>query len=147
MTCIQLALLCSVCVAKSYGQTGTRSYHTVLVEIKKEKEPKRIYTKVELTQPAFPGGDSSWIRSLQDSLNRSMPVKNKAKAGTYIVSIRFLIEKNGSITDMVCLKDPGFGMCEQVKAALRKKFKWGPQVESSGKVRRYHTTSTTPQDE
>lgn len=147
MRYIQLALLCLVCVAKSYGQTGARSYHTVLVEITKEKKPKRIYTKVTLTQPAFPRGDSSWIQSFQDSLNRSMPVQNKAKAGTYTVSVRFLIEKDGSISDIVCLKDPGFGMCEQVKAALRKKFRWGPSTDSSGKVRRYHTTSTKSQDD
>ena len=146
MIYIQLALLCFICVAKSYSQTCTRSYHTVLVEITKEKKPKRVYTKVELTQPAFLDGDSSWIQSLQDSLNRSLSVRNKVKAGTYIVSVRFLIEKDGSISDMVCLKDPGFEMCKQVKAALRKKFKWGPQVDSFGKVRRYHTTSTTPPD-
>jgi hypothetical protein len=72
-----------------------------------------------------------------------MHIRNKAKAGTYIVSVRFLIEKDGSISDIICLKDPGFRMCEVVKDALRKKFKWGPQTDSSGKVRRYHTTSTT----
>lgn len=142
-----LAILCFVCVAESYGQTCTRSYGGVIVEITKEKKPKRIYTKVEIT-PAFPGGDSSWAQSLQDSLNRSIPFKNGAKAGKYIVSVRFLIEKDGSMADIRCLNDSGFGMCDQVVAAIVRKYgrpKWGPLP--SGKVRQYHTTSTTRQNQ
>lgn len=141
-------LLCFICVAKSSGQTGTRMYTTVVVEITKEQKPKKISTKVEITSP-FPSGDSSWIQSIEKSLNESLAVKRGAKAGKYIVSVRFLIERDGSVTDYRCLNDPGFGMCEQVVAALIKSFthKWGPQTDSSGKVRRYHTTSTTPPEQ
>jgi hypothetical protein len=143
----QLALICFICVSKTYGQTGTRTYSGVIVEITKEKKSKKIYTKVQLTS-VFPGGDSTWIRSLESKLNQSIPFKNGAKAGKYIVSVRFLIERDGSMTDITCLKDPGFGMCEQVKAAVIKSFprRWGAQTDSSGKVRQYHTTSTTPQN-
>jgi hypothetical protein len=147
MRYFQLALLCFICVAKTHGQTlGTRMYSGVIVEITKEKKPKKIYTKVEITTP-FPGGDSSWVQSLEDSLNRAIPVKRKPKAGKYIVSIRFLIERDGSVFDIQCLKDPGFGMYEQVKAVIIKKFsrRWGPQMAPPGKVRQYHTSSTTPQ--
>jgi hypothetical protein len=147
MRYIYLQILCFVCVAISYGQTQTRSYHTILVEITKEKKARRVYTKVKSMEPAFPAGDSSWTHSLQDSLNQSLSVQNKAKPGTYIISVRFLIEKDGSVSDIVCLKDPGFGICEQVKVALREKFKWGRQVESSHEVGQNHTESTTPQDE
>ena len=141
MRYFQLALICFISVANSYGQTATRSYHTVVVEITKEKKPKKIYTKVQIT-PAFPG-DSSWVQSLEDSLNRSIAVKNRVKVGKYIVSVRFLLEKDGSLTDYKCLIDPGFGMCKQVVAAIIKKYvkwpKWSP-----GEVRQYHTSSTTP---
>jgi hypothetical protein len=146
MRYFQLALVCFLCVAKTYGQFSTRMYSGVIVEITKEKKPKRIHTKVEITT-TFPGGDSSWVQSLEDSLNRAIPAKNKAKAGKYIVSIRFLIERDGSVADIVCLEDPGFGMCQQVKAAIMKKFsrRWGPQIGPPDKVRQYHTSSTTPQ--
>lgn len=143
MRFIQLALCCLFCVAKSSGQTVSRSYHTLLVVVTKEKKRNSIYTKAELSQPVFPRGDTSWIQSLQDTLNHSIERRNKVKAGTYIVSIRFLIEKNGSISDIVCLKDPGFDMCKQVKDALRRKFRWGPQTDSSEEKRQYDTTSTT----
>jgi hypothetical protein len=138
-------LLCFLCVAKSYGQTGPRSYHTLVVEITKEKKPKKISAKVEITPPAFPNGDSAWVHSFEDSLNRTLSMdKKKVKPGKYVVSVRFLLEKDGNVNDIHCLNDPGFGLCEQVRAAVIRQIRprWGP-----GEVRQYHTTSTTPKDE
>jgi hypothetical protein len=90
MRYFRIALFCIICVAKSYGQPSTRKFGTVNVEITKEKKPKRIYTKVEITG-ALPGGDSSVIQSLEQKLNQSIDVKNKVKAGKYLVSVRFLL--------------------------------------------------------
>jgi hypothetical protein len=56
MRFFQLALFCSICLAKSYGQTATRSYGDIVVEITKEKKPKKVYAKVEI-KSAF-----SWWR-------------------------------------------------------------------------------------
>jgi hypothetical protein len=106
-------------------------YTSVNVEITKEKKPKRISTKVEITTP-FQAGDSSWIRSLEKSLNESLPVKNGAKAGKYLVSVRFLIERDGSMADYHCLNNPGYGMCEQVVNVMKRKFRgnWGPSGDT-----------------
>jgi hypothetical protein len=143
MKYFQLAILCFICLARSYGQTGTRMYTTVNVEIIKEKKPKRISTKVEITSP-FPAGDSSWIRSLEKSLNESLPFKNSAKAGKYLVSVRLLIEKDGSMADYHCSSDPGYGMCEQVIGVMKRKFRrnWGP---SAGTKRENTTKHISPQ--
>ena len=93
---------------------------------------------------AFPGGDSSWTQSLEKTLNQSLPFKNGAKAGKYIVSVAFIVDKEGIISDIRCLNDPhGFGMEEQVMRALKKGIgpKWLP---GSRPVRPYRTSSTTP---
>jgi hypothetical protein len=134
-----LVLLCFISFAKTYGQTPTRRYVTVVAEITKEKKPKKITTKV-IVSSAFAGEDSSWVQSLEDSLNKSLKVKTKAKAGKYIVSVRFLFEKDGTIADITCIKDPGFGMCQQVMSELMKKFRasWGP-----AEVREWHRQHTT----
>jgi hypothetical protein len=130
----QLALLSLIIVAKGYGQTGSRSYGVVIVEITKEKKSKKIYTKVTTSSP-FPIADSTWAPSLAESLNRSITFKKKrARAGQYIVEVRFLIERDGNMTDIRCVTDPGFGLCEQVAAAITKKYysnrpKWGPRIE------------------
>ena len=114
------------------------------IEITKQKKPKKISTKVKITPPAFPGGDSAWVRFLEESLNKSIPYKNGAKAGTYTVSVRLLIEKDGRIADIRCIKDPGFGMYEPVRnAILRTVLKgppWTPNNNNS-KVRQFHTSA------
>jgi hypothetical protein len=142
MRYFQFALFCFICIVKSYGQTGTRSYGTVNVEIMKEKRPKKVYTKVQI-MGAYPGGDSSLIQSLEKELDQSIRVKNRVKAGKYIVSVRYLIERDGSVADISCISDPGFGMCEQVVSVIKRIFPrgWHP-VE----VRPLHTTTTSPDE-
>src|SRR5688572_12251468 len=115
-----LVQVCLICVANSYAQTRTRSYHTVDIEITKEKKPKKIYAKI-ITISEGSAVDSSLIQSIEESINRSISLKNKVKAGKYIVSVKFLLERDGSIADARCIKDPGFEMCEQVMSAFRKK--------------------------
>ncbi len=132
MRILQLALVCFICAAKSNGQKVANSYGEIVVEITKEKNPKKIYTKVEIVS-AFPGGDSAWIKSLEGNLNRSIPFRNGAKKGKYIVSAAFIMSKDGSISDVRCLSNPGFGMCEEVLRALKKNPKWFPA--SGAKVR------------
>ena len=99
----QLALLCLICVTSSYAQTATKSYGRVDVEIIKEKKPKKIYTKVEI-KSAFTGGDSSWIQSLEKTLNQSIQYKNGTKAGKYIVSI--LDAQNCTLKDTTDITTP-----------------------------------------
>lgn len=138
-----LAFLCLVHVAQGHGQPGTHSIGRIAVEITKEKKPKRIYATVEITMP-FPGGDSSWIASLEKTLNQSMPYKNGAKAGKYIVSVVFIVDKQGDISDIRTVNNPvGFGMEEQVLRALKKKTKWLPASQGVP-VKPYRTSSSTP---
>lgn len=143
MRIFQIALLCFICVAKSYGQTNTRSYGRIDVEITKEKKPKKIYAKVEIKR-AFPGGDSSWVRSLEKQLNESIQVdKRRVKKGKYVVSVQFIVDADSNLSDIRCLSDPvGFGIEEKVMRALKKGPKWRPAPYP---VRQYRTSSTTGQ--
>jgi hypothetical protein len=135
----QLALLCLICVSNSYGQIGTRSYHTAIVKITKEKKPKRIFTKVEITPSTFSVGDSL-VRAIEADLSRALSIKNKAKAGKYIASIKFLVERDGSVADIQCLNDPGFGMCVKVVEVMRRRLRgnWRPSADPN--VKEYHNT-------
>jgi periplasmic protein TonB len=139
----QLALFYLICVASGYAQTTTKSYGHVYVEITKKKKPKRIYTKVEI-KSAFTGGDSSWTQSLEKTLNQSIHYKNGAKAGKYIVSVIFVVDKEGNISDIRCVNDPpGFRMAEEVLRAIKKKARWLPSSQGIP-VRPYRTSSSAP---
>jgi periplasmic protein TonB len=136
MRIVQLVLLCFFLVATSYGQTGTNSYGKIAVEITKQKRPKRIFTKVEITS-AFPHGDSAWVKSLENSLNRSIPFRNGAPLGNYVVYVQFVVTKDGGISDVRPLTNHGYGMEAEVVRALKKNTKWEPAPAGGRSVYRH----------
>lgn len=138
----QLIILCLLCIYGSHAQTATNSYGRVEVEITKEKRPKIIYTKVEI-KSAFKGGDSSWIQSLEKTLNQSIQYKNGAKPGKYIVSVQFIVDKDGNISDIKALTNNGYGMEAEVLRAIKKRAVWLPSAQGVP-VRPYRTSSATP---
>jgi hypothetical protein len=129
----QLIILCLICVTKSFGQTVAKNYYgRIVVEFTKEKRSKNIYAKVEI-KSAFPCGDSAWVKSVEKNINQSIGIDKRVKKGKYIVSVKFILSKDGDLSDIVCENDPGFGMCEEVIRVLKKIKPWVP-AEQGGKV-------------
>src|SRR5438270_14000684 len=86
-----------------------------------------------------------WTNQLQQVLG---PVIEKAaskgmKAGTYVVNVRFLVEKDGSISDVVALNDPGFGLANAAERAVKTGPHWIPGSINGMIVRSYHTQPIT----
>jgi hypothetical protein len=126
-------MLCLICVTKSYGQTVAKNYYgRIAVEFTKEKRSKNINAKVEI-KAAFPGGDSAWVKSVEKNINQSIGVDKRVKKGKYIVSVKFILSKDGDLSDIACENDPGFGLCGDVIRVLKKTKKWVP-AEHRGKV-------------
>jgi periplasmic protein TonB len=136
-----LVLVCFICCASSYGQTATNTYGKIDVEITKENR-KKIYAKVEI-KSVFPGGDSSWMQSIETKLNQSIQLGKGAKKGKYIVSVQFVVDKDGSISDVKALTSNGYGMEAEVLRAIKKKTKWLPSSQGVP-VRPYRTSSSSP---
>jgi hypothetical protein len=132
-----IALFCFISVAESFGQTNTGRYGRIDVEITKVKRPNKIYAKVEI-KSAFIGGDSSWVQSIEKSINQSLNFKNGAKSGIYTVSAQFIVARDSTLSDVLCLKDPGFGMGAVVIRALKKgSAKWSPAPAGGVRVQEY----------
>ena len=137
MKTFQLVLLCLICVIKSYGQTIPPNYYGRLeVEFTKEKRPKKFYASV-VNKSAFPDGDSAWIKSIEKNINQSIEDGKRVKKGKYIVSVKFILSKDGDLSDIACENDPGFGMCEEVMRVLKKSKKWVPAEQRGKVVREY----------
>ena len=113
-----------------------------VTEIKKENDPNKIYSKVDV-ETAFPGGDSAWRIFLRKNLKPQVPVENGAKAGTYKVNVRFIVSKDGSLSDIYCIEDPGFGTCEEAIRVIKKTKIWIPALVNKNKVNAYRTQSFT----
>jgi len=78
-----------------------------------EEETDKIFTVVQI--PAeFPGGQQGWVRYLERTLNRDLPVENGAPAGKYSVVISFVVARDGSISDVKSENDPGYGTKKEI---------------------------------
>jgi hypothetical protein len=140
MKYFQLLLFCFICAAQTYGQAAGKTYGEVEVTITKEKKPKKIYSKVWIIKP-FTGGDSAWIRSLEQTLDGSIPYKNGAKPGKYIVSVLFIAGKAGNLFDIKCFSNNGYGMEEAVVRAIKSKTRWLPADSNGRQVKPYRISA------
>lgn len=99
------------------------------VEIRKDNE----YQKVEI-ESQFPGGSEGWIKFLQKNLKANVPAKKGAPVGTYTVVVRFVVGKDGKLSDFVIEKNAGYGTGEEVVRMLKKSPKWIPGVQNGTTV-------------
>jgi protein TonB len=97
-----------------------------------------IFQKVEVEASIDP---TSWRKHLQEKL---LPYLEKAtrkgmKPGKYTVDVRFLVDKNGSISQVKALSDPGFGLAKAAEIVLKSGPKWTPGKVNGLAVKSYHT--------
>ena len=116
-----------------------------VVEVK-ENEDEKIFTKVE-KEAEFPGGSSAWRRYLERNLNPQVPLDNGAPPGIYTVIIRFVVSRDGAISDVQCESDPGYGMCDEAKKIIRKGPSWTPALQNGRNVNAYRRQPITFQVE
>jgi periplasmic protein TonB len=104
-------------------------------EIKKEEEDyDKIFNKVE-READFPGGKAAWQKYLERNLNSAVPTDGGAPAGVYSVSVTFVVERDGSITDVKALNDPGYGTADEAVRVIKKGPKWTPAEQNGRNVR------------
>ncbi len=119
---------------------------TQVVEVKKDDDENKIFNKVEV-EAAFPGGDAAWRNYLQKNLNPEVPVENNADAGTYTVIVKFVVSKDGSLSDVSCETDPGHGMCQEAIRVIKKTRNWTPAIQNGRNVNAYRRQPITFQVE
>ncbi|MEY4098243.1 MAG: hypothetical protein RL170_1087, partial [Bacteroidota bacterium] len=98
-----------------------------------EEETDKIFTVVQI--PAeFPGGQQGWVRYLERTLNRDLPVENGAPAGKYSVVVSFVVARDGSISDVKSENDPGYGTKDEAVRVITRGPKWKPAVQNGRNV-------------
>jgi protein TonB len=115
---------------------------TQIVEVKKDDDENKIFNKVEI-EAGFPGGDAAWRNYLQKNLNGSVPVDNGAGEGSYTVVVKFVVSKDGSLSDVSCESDPGFGMCQEAIRVIKKTKNWTPAQQNGRIVNAYRRQPIT----
>ena len=103
---------------------------------------KTIFTKVEV-EANFPGGDAAWRRYLQINLNASTPAKHQAPAGKYEVIVRFVVRRDGSISDVVAETTHGYGVEDEAIRIIKNGPKWIPGMQNGHTVNCYRRQPIT----
>ena len=115
---------------------------TQITEAPKSDDEDKIFTKVE-NEAVFPGGQAAWIRFLQKNLNASVPNDNNAPTGTYKVIVKFIVSKDGSISDVQAESKNGYGMEEEAVKVIKKGPKWTPALQNGRNVNAYRRQPIT----
>ncbi len=85
----------------------------------------RVYTNAEI--PAvYKNGERDWALFLSINTKSNLPQKANVRPGRYQVMVRFVIEKDGRLSNIVCEDNPGMGICEEVKRVIQLSKKWKP---------------------
>lgn len=81
--------------------------------------------------------NGDWKRFLERNLNPEVPVNNSAPEGRYSVVVRFVVDKEGNVSDIEPLTNHGYGMEQEAVRVLRKAAKWEPAFQNGIHVKAY----------
>lgn len=93
-----------------------------------------VKTDIIRNASEFPGGIKGWVRYLERSLNRDLPVNNRAPVGKYTVILNFMVDQEGNLFDIKALNNPGYGTAEEALRVLKNGPKWIPAIENGVNV-------------
>lgn len=97
---------------------------------KKHEEP--VFTQVEQA-PTFPGGMNKFYEFLGHTIKYPAQMKEKKIQGK--VFLNFIIEKDGSLSHIKVLREPGYGAGKEAIRAMSLCPKWNPGIQNGRKVR------------
>ena len=115
---------------------------TQVVEKPKEDDENKVFNKVEV-EASFPGGDAAWTRYLKNNLDANTPIDNGAPEGTYQVIVRFIVSRDGSISDVVAETKYGYGMEAEAVKIIKKGPAWKPALQNGRNVNAYRRQPIT----
>jgi protein TonB len=102
----------------------------------KLKEEK-IFSQVE-QEPSFPGGEAEWKNFLEKNIEADAAAAKGAPAGTYTVITRFVVDKDGNVSNVSAKTNNGYGMEDEAIKAIKQSGKWTPAKQNGRQVNAYH---------
>lgn len=120
------------------AQTQNNTESTVINNSSAESETENIIynTSGLQVQPEFPGG----LKAFSDFIVANFyapPIADGPKTVKAYVS--FVVEKDGSVTSIKVLKDPGYGIGNEAIRVLKLSPKWKPGEQNGKPIRAIYT--------
>ncbi len=93
-----------------------------------------LFSMVEI-EPKYKGGLKAWSAFIQRNLKSEVPVKNGAPAGNYNVIVEFVVEVDGSLTEIRALTNHGYGMESEVIRVIKLSPNWSAGIMNGKPIR------------
>ena len=102
----------------------------------------KVFTKVEV-EARYPGGPQAYVKFLQQNLRPELPAEKGAPTGTYTVIVKFIVDIDGSISEIIPETKNGYGMEEEVVRIITLSPRWEPAMQDGNIVRAYRRQPVT----
>jgi protein TonB len=118
----------------------SKSVAEVVAPKVQEEDYEKVFTKVE--NPAeFPGGQGEWTRYLQKNLRYPDDAIDNGTQG--VVRVQFIVDKEGNISEVQALNNPGDGLSDEAVRIIKRGPKWKPAEQNGRKVIYRHIQAIT----
>lgn len=133
-------LIVACFLAVSYASfSQNKATDVVQSNLAQENNKTVFHTNTVDIQPGFPGGTSAFFRFV--SANFHYPEEEEFNGGKMMVT--FIVEEDGSLTDIKTLSGPGFGTDHEIYRVLKLSPKWNPAMKNGKKVRSNYSIPIT----
>ncbi|WP_197492182.1 M56 family metallopeptidase [Arachidicoccus ginsenosidimutans] len=107
---------------------------TVIGYASPKKKPNygdKEFTSVQV-EPVFPGGESAWSRYLRMNLRENIPSDNGAPPGTYPITVSFLVDRDGYVSEVKAVNVPkhDYGAAAEAVRVVAQSGKWTPAYQN-----------------
>ena len=97
-----------------------------------KEQDDAVYSMVS-EQPSFPGGMQEMMKFISE--NRKYPAEAKAKDIHGKVIVAFVVERDGSLSDVKIRRGIGYGCDEEAIRVIKSMPKWTPGKQNGKEVR------------
>ncbi len=101
-----------------------------------------VFSKTE-TQPAFPDGLAGWKKFLMQNVNAMVPVNENWATGTYNILVKFIVEKDGSLSNINTGNYIGSKTAQHCIDVIKNGPKWIPAKQNGKAVAAHFTQPIT----
>ncbi len=108
----------------------------------KVEDEKVVFTQVE-HEAEFSKGQDGWVKFLMKTLDANKPMKNNAPEGTYQVIIKFIVTRDGKVSDVQAETNHGYGMEAEAISVIKKSPDWKAAIQNGKPVNAFRRQPIT----
>lgn len=97
------------------------------------EHPDSLLFEIVEEQPEFPGGLNAMMLFIRDNIKYPKEALDKKIEGTVV--IQFVVEKDGSLSDIKIVRDPGGGLGKEGIRVVKLMPNWKPGMQRGQTVR------------